>query len=54
METSLFVRSGKHNPRVKWQKNIFRAGTVLACSMISWAGASNLDGFVSFIGSFAW
>ena len=28
--------------------------TVLGCSLISWAGASNLDGFVSFIGSFAW
>jgi hypothetical protein len=33
---------------------MFRAMTVLGCSLISWAGASNLDGFVSFIGSFAW
>ena len=54
METGLFSRSGKHNPRVKWQKNIFRAGTVLFCSMLSWAGSSELDKFVSLIGSFAW
>jgi proton-coupled amino acid transporter len=53
-ENGLFVRSGKHDPKVKWEKNIFRAGIVLLCSLISWAGASNLDGFVSFIGSFAW
>ncbi|EJT51136.1 hypothetical protein A1Q1_07600 [Trichosporon asahii var. asahii CBS 2479] len=53
METGLFSRSGKHNPRVKWQKNIFRAGTVLFCSMLSWAGSSELDKFVSLIGSFA-
>ncbi|KAJ9120617.1 hypothetical protein QFC22_002546 [Naganishia vaughanmartiniae] len=53
MENGLFSKSGKHNPQVKWQKNTFRAMTVLGCSLISWAGASNLDGFVSFIGSFA-
>lgn len=53
MENALFVKSGKHNPQVKWQKNIFRACTVIACSLISWAGAGNLDGFVSIIGSFA-
>ncbi|KAJ9095765.1 hypothetical protein QFC19_007478 [Naganishia cerealis] len=53
MENGLFTKSGKHNPQVKWQKNTFRAMTVLGCSLISWAGASNLDGFVSFIGSFA-
>ncbi len=54
MENSLFSKSGKHNPQVKWQKNLFRACTVVGCSLISWAGASNLDGFVSIIGSFAW
>lgn len=52
-ENGLFVRSGKHDSKVKWQKNIFRASVVILCSLISWAGASNLDGFVSFIGSFA-
>ncbi|KAL7424323.1 hypothetical protein Q5752_000005 [Cryptotrichosporon argae] len=53
MENGLFSRSGKHNPRVKWQKNLFRAGTVLFCSLLSWAGSSELDKFVSLIGSFA-
>lgn len=54
METGLFSRSGKHNPKVKWQKNIFRAGTVIFCSLLSWAGSSELDKFVSLIGAFAW
>ncbi|WOO77782.1 Vacuolar amino acid transporter 3 [Vanrija pseudolonga] len=53
METGLFSRSGKHNPKVKWQKNIFRAGTVIFCSLLSWAGSSELDKFVSLIGAFA-
>lgn len=53
-ENGLFSQSGKHDPKVKWQKNTFRGSIVLLCSLISWAGASNLDGFVSFIGSFAW
>ena len=54
MENGLFSRSGKHNPSVKWQKNLFRAGTVLFCSLVSWAGSNELDKFVSLIGSFAW
>lgn len=54
METGLFSRSGKHNPRVKWQKNIFRGCTVVFCSLLSWAGSSELDKFVSLVGSFAW
>ena len=54
MENGLFSRSGKHNPSVKWQKNVFRAGTVLFCSLLSWAGSSELDKFVALIGAFAW
>jgi len=54
MENGLFSRSGKNNPSVKWQKNVFRAGTVLFCSLLSWAGSSELDKFVSLIGAFAW
>lgn len=54
MENGLFSRSGKHNPRVKWQKNLFRAGTVIFCSLLSWASSSELDKFVSLIGAFAW
>ncbi len=56
MEQGLFEidKSGKHDPYVKWQKNIFRFLTVVACALISWGGASDLDKFVSLIGSFAW
>ncbi len=54
MENGMFSRSGKHNSSIKWQKNVFRAATVVFCSLISWAGSSELDKFVSLIGSFAW
>jgi len=53
MENGLFTRSGKANVFVKWQKNIFRFFIVMVCTGISWAGAKDLDKFVSFIGSFA-
>lgn len=54
METGLFERSGKSDPRVKWQKNIFRFATVIFCATLSYIGAADLDKFVAFIGSFAW
>jgi solute carrier family 36 (proton-coupled amino acid transporter) len=54
MENGLFVRSGRDSARVKWTKNVFRFGVVFACAFISWLGSSDLDKFVSFIGSFAW
>jgi proton-coupled amino acid transporter len=54
MEQGLFVKSGKDDRYVKWQKNIFRFLTVIACALISWGGASDLDKFVSLIGAFAW
>ncbi|KAH9944868.1 transmembrane amino acid transporter protein-domain-containing protein [Amylocystis lapponica] len=53
MENGLFVRSGKADTRVKWQKNLFRFGVVSFCSVISYLGAADLDKFVSFVGSFA-
>ncbi|WVO15887.1 hypothetical protein L204_103552 [Cryptococcus depauperatus] len=55
MENGLFAKagSGKYNPSVKWQKNVFRSAMVVFCSLISWAGSSELDKFVSLIGSFA-
>jgi len=53
MENGLFTRSGKHSWRVKWQKNAFRFLVVLACTLVSWLGAADLDKFVAFIGSFA-
>lgn len=45
--------SGKHDPRVKWMKNYFRSGIVLVMAAIAWAGANDLDKFVSLVGSFA-
>lgn len=54
MENGIFSRSGKNNSSVKWQKNVFRAGTVVFCILLSWAGSSELDKFVALIGAFAW
>ncbi|OBZ72635.1 Vacuolar amino acid transporter 3 [Grifola frondosa] len=53
MENGLFQRSGKANPLVKWQKNAFRFILVVFCACLSYAGAADLDKFVSFVGSFA-
>ncbi|BGP34671.1 hypothetical protein JCM10296v2_006493 [Rhodotorula toruloides] len=54
MENGLFPqRSGKRSLKVKWEKNAFRAAVVVGCAGISWAGASDLDKFVSLIGSLA-
>ncbi len=53
MENELFTRSGKYNPYIKWQKNIFRFLLVMVCALIAWGGAGDLDKFVSLVGSFA-
>ncbi|EJU04914.1 hypothetical protein DACRYDRAFT_75916 [Dacryopinax primogenitus] len=53
MENAIFTRSGKQDPWVKWMKNGFRLCIVLLCTMVSWAGAADLDKFVSLIGCFA-
>ncbi|KAH9815898.1 transmembrane amino acid transporter protein-domain-containing protein [Melampsora americana] len=53
MENGLFSTSGKYSNKVKWEKNLFRTLTVIFCSFIAWAGASDLDKFVSLIGSVA-
>ncbi|KAL4876450.1 transmembrane amino acid transporter protein-domain-containing protein [Aspergillus karnatakaensis] len=45
--------SGKRDPGIKWKKNVFRTGVVLACGVIAALGAGDLDKFVSLIGSFA-
>lgn len=52
-ETELFTRSGKYNPYIKWQKNIFRFFVVMLCAAIAWGGAGDLDKFVALVGSFA-
>ncbi|KAJ5731215.1 uncharacterized protein N7483_005723 [Penicillium malachiteum] len=53
MENELFTRSGKYNPYIKWQKNSFRFFLVVVCAVVAWAGADDLDKFVSLVGSFA-
>ncbi|KAK5993657.1 Vacuolar amino acid transporter 3 [Cladobotryum mycophilum] len=53
VETELFTRSGKYNPWIKWQKNIFRFFSVMLCAAIAWGGADNLDKFVALVGNFA-
>lgn len=53
LETELFSRSGKYNPYIKWQKNVFRFFLVVFCALIAWGGAADLDKFVSLVGSFA-
>ncbi|KAJ6789695.1 hypothetical protein PWT90_00559 [Aphanocladium album] len=53
VETELFTRSGKYNPYIKWQKNIFRFFVVMLCAGIAWGGADNLDKFVALVGNFA-
>jgi len=49
----LFSRTGKYNPWIKWKKNCFRFFMVILCASIAWAGADDLDKFVSIVGSFA-
>lgn len=51
IENLLFTRSGKHNPIVKWEKNVFRLLAVLGCAGIAIAGSGDLDKFVSLVGS---
>ena len=53
MENEIFTRSGKHSPYIKWKKNVFRFLLVMACAMIAWGGAGDLDKFVAIVGSFA-
>lgn len=49
----LFSKTGKYNPWIKWQKNCFRFFMVILCCGVAWAGADDLDKFVSLVGSFA-
>ncbi|KAH8908857.1 hypothetical protein BR93DRAFT_877280 [Coniochaeta sp. PMI_546] len=52
-ENAFFTKSGKYNPYIKWQKNIFRFFLVAICAGIAWGGADNLDKFVALVGNFA-
>ncbi|EPQ27471.1 uncharacterized protein PFL1_05009 [Pseudozyma flocculosa PF-1] len=53
LEKGLFSRSGKYNWKVKAEKNAFRCLVVAVCSLAAWAGANDLDKFVSLVGSVA-
>ncbi|KAN0065731.1 hypothetical protein ACQY0O_000861 [Thecaphora frezii] len=53
LEKGLFSRSGKYNWKVKAEKNLFRCLVVVVCSLAAWAGANDLDKFVSLVGSVA-
>ena len=52
-ENALFARSGKYNPYIKWQKNVYRFFIVALCMLIAWGGADKLDKFVALVGNFA-
>lgn len=52
-ENAMFTRSGKYNPYIKWQKNLYRFFFVFMCSFVAWGGANNLDNFVALVGNFA-
>ncbi|KAI1754508.1 transmembrane amino acid transporter protein-domain-containing protein [Xylaria castorea] len=52
-ENALFTKSGKYNPYIKWQKNMFRFFMVFLCAVIAWIGSDNLDKFVALVGNFA-
>lgn len=54
MEKKIFKkRSGKSDPVVKWEKNVFRIFFVVLTTLIAFYGSTNLDQFVSFVGCFA-
>ncbi|TQN71504.1 Vacuolar amino acid transporter 3 [Colletotrichum shisoi] len=52
-ENALFTKSGKYNPYIKWQKNLYRFFFVILCAVIAWGGAADLDKFVALVGNFA-
>ncbi|KJZ77583.1 hypothetical protein HIM_03307 [Hirsutella minnesotensis 3608] len=55
IETSLFGdrATGKKSMAIKWKKNAIRSTVMAVCIGISMVGATDLDKFVSLIGSFA-
>ncbi|KAJ1664852.1 hypothetical protein IW140_003921 [Coemansia sp. RSA 1813] len=51
IESGIFTRSGKGNPVVKWQKNLFRMLLVLFIAMVAVFGADQLDNFIAIVGA---
>ncbi|GMG40439.1 unnamed protein product [Ambrosiozyma monospora] len=46
------IMSGKSDTSIKWMKNFIRVCVVLIMATIGYVGSSNLDNFVSLVGSF--
>ncbi|KAJ1725793.1 hypothetical protein LPJ53_000054 [Coemansia erecta] len=53
IESGMFTRSGKGNPVVKWQKNLFRMLLVVFIAMVAIFGAEELDNFIAIVGASA-
>ncbi|KAJ2712743.1 hypothetical protein H4R19_002598 [Coemansia spiralis] len=53
IEAGMFTRSGKGNPTVKWQKNLFRALLVMFIVAVAIFGAEELDNFIALVGAAA-
>ncbi|KAJ1842459.1 hypothetical protein LPJ70_003807, partial [Coemansia sp. RSA 2708] len=51
IESGMFSRSGKGNPVVKWQKNLFRSLLVTFIIMVAIFGAEELDNFIAIVGA---
>lgn len=51
IESGIFTRSGKGNPIVKWQKNLFRTLLVGFIAMVAIFGAEKLDNFIAIVGA---
>ncbi|KAI9502280.1 transmembrane amino acid transporter protein-domain-containing protein [Coemansia spiralis] len=51
IESGIFTRSGKGNPVVKWQKNLFRALLVVFIAIVAIFGAAELDNFIAIVGA---
>ncbi|KAJ2453416.1 hypothetical protein EV183_002273 [Coemansia sp. RSA 2336] len=53
IESGMFSRSGKGNPVVKWQKNLFRTLLVTFIVLVALFGAEELDNFIAIVGAAA-
>ncbi|KAJ2034771.1 hypothetical protein H4S04_009084 [Coemansia sp. S16] len=51
IESGIFTQSGKGNPIVKWQKNLFRTLMVGFIAMVAIFGADKLDNFIAIVGA---
>ncbi|KAJ2744704.1 hypothetical protein GGI20_002759 [Coemansia sp. BCRC 34301] len=51
IESGLFTQSGKGNPVIKWQKNLFRTLMVGVIAMVAIFGADKLDNFIAIVGA---